>query len=763
MRRPLGGLAALALALACAGGGHTPPRPAGPPPPAPAPAPAAERPAEPAPPAPPATENALPAESAPPVESAPSPAEPRPAALPELPPRIRIGLKSDLSSAVLPCCDGALALEHSGASEPLSSPITVEPVVAGGGTVWRLQVAALRDEERAADYARGLASRTGQPAEAHFDAGVDLFRVRVGRYASRQAAEAARRLLPAAEAAAAWIVAEVTDLASPALRVRQGGESFQVPGRWLAVSAGAGGAVRVDGRRYRDRVLVFLNDRGTLNLVNELPVEEYLRGVVPKEMGPDQYSRLEALKAQAVAARTYALRNLGQFAAEGYDLCSGPRCQVYGGRDVEHPLSDRAVSETAHQVLLYDGALADTLYTSTCGGHTEDVEVVFPSKTAPYLRGVPCIEGGAVPLAGSLAAGTPFPHGFTRALAPPVGDPALGGSREAATLAGRLLRLAELAGLAVPSDRLASLERRELGRYLLSLFDLTLDAALLVPGPDVAYLTAEAPPGWSEEDRRRAAYLAASGLLTGRLDRPVSEAELEELVLKLAESLRVVRRVEARFLTRAGALLTVEQGRREQSYSLPARLPAFRSRAAASGGTPAEAAPTASDLALVPGDRLWLYLVGEELGAVVQEVSLAGASFDRTSKLASWSRFRSDGELAARVEEQFPGLGFAGMEVLDRGRSGRVGKIRVVGRGGRSQEVSGLAVRWLLDLPETWFTARRLQPAKGASGWQFSGRGWGHGVGLCQNGAYGLAGRGLNYREILAHYYTGAELARLHL
>ena len=90
-------------------------------------------------------------------------------------------------------------------------------------------------------------------------------------------------------------------------------------------------SVRVQGKRYRGRILVYLNDRGALNLINELPIEEYLRGVVPSEMGPELYNQLEALKAQAVAARTYTLRNLGEFAREGYDICATPRCQVYGG------------------------------------------------------------------------------------------------------------------------------------------------------------------------------------------------------------------------------------------------------------------------------------------------------------------------------------------------------------------------------------------------------------------------------------------------
>ena len=89
-------------------------------------------------------------------------------------------------------------------------------------------------------------------------------------------------------------------------------------------------------------------------------------------------------------------------------------------------------------------------------------------------------------------------------------------------------------------------------------------------------------------------------------------------------------------------------------------------------------------------------------------------------------------------------------------------KIRVAGRDGRSVEVEGLAVRWTLDLPDTWFTAKRIAPKNKEAGWLFTGRGWGHGVGLCQVGSFGMAVRGHDYREILEHYYTGVQIARAH-
>ena len=129
-----------------------------------------------------------------------------------------------------------------------------------------------------------------------------------------------------------------------------------------------------------------------LNVINELNMEDYLRGVVPAEMGPKIYDEVEALKAQAIAARTYAVRNLGQFKREGYDICAGPACQAYNGFSGEDPLTDRAVRETAGLVATYNGQPIDALYTATCGGETSDVGTMFPGRNEPYLKRVRCVE-----------------------------------------------------------------------------------------------------------------------------------------------------------------------------------------------------------------------------------------------------------------------------------------------------------------------------------------------------------------------------------
>src|SRR6185436_7434626 len=99
--------------------------------------------------------------------------------------------------------------------------------------------------------------------------------------------------------------------------------------------------LQVNDKSYRGVLEVFGNARNTLTVVNELPLEEYLLGVVPNELSPATFGQLEALKAQAVAARTYIVKNMGQSKGEGYDICDTDACQVYMGAGTEDPLATR--------------------------------------------------------------------------------------------------------------------------------------------------------------------------------------------------------------------------------------------------------------------------------------------------------------------------------------------------------------------------------------------------------------------------------------
>jgi stage II sporulation protein D len=704
---------------------------------------------KPVPPAP----RPIPPVQEPPKQPAPRPtpappAEPIPIG-PSVPLLLKVGLGTDLNEVTFPCCEEALTVSVGEAPLDVVGSFKVEPAAAGSEQgYYAIQAAALRDERQANELAQRLSRETGQPGEAHFDAGIDLYRVRVGHYSTREAAEADRRRLGTIGVTDSFVISEGGSVTAPAVRISQGAHTAIYPGRWLSVAPAAGSSVRVQGKRWRGRMLVYVNDRGLLNLINELPVEQYLRGVVPSEMGPIQYNQVEALKAQAVAARTYTLRNLGEFDREGYDICATPRCQVYKGMEVEHPLSDRAVAETAGQVLLFQGRLADALYSSTCGGHTEDAPVIFPLNQEPYLRGVPCMEGGFARIDGSLAPGVAFPAGLTRALLPPAS-----GVTPAAALSARLEHLALLAGLPVPRERLGSLDRREVQRFVAYAFDLVLDARLFLAPEDIQYLLHDPPKDWSEEDLRRAAYLMKSGLMTGPLDRPLSDDEVENMLLALAEMLQIVHREDASFLSLDQGRLIVRSNKEEKVYDLPGQIATFRRR-----GT---SLTSASSLALLPGDDVVLFWQADRLVAAVQEVDLDGVAFDRSSPYSSWSRFRSDSQLARQVSQRFPGMGFRDLEILSRGGSGRVGKIRIHGEGDQAVEIDGLAIRWTLDVPDTLFTAKRLAPKNQEPGWLFTGRGFGHGVGMCQVGAYGMAQRGRTYKDILTHYYTGVELGKV--
>lgn len=153
------------------------------------------------------------------------------------------------------------------------------------------------------------------------------------------------------------------------------------------------GIVTINGLRYRGLAEVWTNSGGTLAGINELPIEQYLYGVVPNELPPVPYGEPEAQKAQAVTARTYAIANLGKRRTDGYDLLPTTSDQVYRGFSTEHPVSTAAVDGTTGVVAVSGGRLISTLYHSTSGGFTANSEDVYTNYFS-YLRGVPDAERG---------------------------------------------------------------------------------------------------------------------------------------------------------------------------------------------------------------------------------------------------------------------------------------------------------------------------------------------------------------------------------
>jgi stage II sporulation protein D len=139
-------------------------------------------------------------------------------------------------------------------------------------------------------------------------------------------------------------------------------------------------------KRYRGQIVVTPTDSGLL-VVNRLGMEDYLRGVVPLEIGKRRPDERAAVEAQAVAARSYSYLHLAP--ARAYDMVATVQDQVYGGVDAETPLSDTAVASTAGVVVKYAGRVISTPYHSTCGGSTAAVhEVWYDQPDEPYLRPV---------------------------------------------------------------------------------------------------------------------------------------------------------------------------------------------------------------------------------------------------------------------------------------------------------------------------------------------------------------------------------------
>lgn len=172
------------------------------------------------------------------------------------------------------------------------------------------------------------------------------------------------------------------------LRV-EGVDPAVLPGTSVTLRPRRGGAsVRVDGRPYRGRVEVRRIPRHGLVVVNELDLESYLLGVVPAEIGPRRPDEFQSVLAQAVAARTYAMRNLGRRDSLGFDMFGSVEDQVYRGRAAEREQVRRAVRATRGQILVHGGRPIRAYYHSTGGGRTARVTDVWNLPDAPYLRRV---------------------------------------------------------------------------------------------------------------------------------------------------------------------------------------------------------------------------------------------------------------------------------------------------------------------------------------------------------------------------------------
>lgn len=731
---------------------------------------------------------------------APPAAVARPAVLSGLKsPIIRVGIGTEFRSVEIVAkqrvhlYQGASGETYLGeASGQLYAELTGDAIVAGTSTRYSVQAGAFAQETDALAFAEQIGKDSGQRAsvgkvaepktgelrlgpyatnadwaDATSAAQKSLFRVRVGPFSSRTEAQAALDFLATRGYPDCFIVEETT-LVKPSRTFRfsySGGRLEQVSGGtiYLVPEAESVAVLEVGGKRYRGILSVRINSANRLTVVNALNIEDYLRGVVPNELSPASFPQIEALKAQAVAARTYALKHLGGF--DGYDICSTPMCQVYEGASSENVLSDRAVSETEGEVALFDGELINALYTSTCGGSTEYSEKIFEGKGAPYLRPVECYpevnveyeirsEVTAVEDPAAAALAVLRARGVLdlsiASLADPLTsdeagrwiDAAQAASHRKAVVgeAGDLVHLAPIAtyllkrfGWSEKRDRLAEPRDAELA---------------LSPYADAASLVGE--------DRLSVAYLLSEKILVppteSSLDiqAPLTHRRLVDLLYRLILTAEDPRRP-ATFLRAGEKDIQVAVGADTKTYRLSDDFLLFDLQ---------DPPRQRQRSILFGGERIQLVLNDRDEVAVLFVESLPGLANDRSSKYYRWEARISRTDLEAKIGRNYPVGELLDLEPIEIGESKRVIELRV--KGSHTDVIlRGIRIRWALGLRENLFVIDRIYDASGKiASFQFSGKGWGHGVGLCQVGSYGMAIRGKNYREILQTYYPGTELRR---
>ena len=623
-------------------------------------------------------------------------------------------------------------------------------------------------------------------------------------------------------------------------------------------------ALRIANRDYRGEIHLVLNGRGRINVVNALPLEEYLRGVVPMELSPGAFPEMEALKAQAVAARSYALVHLGQRRDEGFDLVDDTRAQVYGGLSSEREMTNRAIDETRGMVAVFpneDGKLVpiEALYTANCGGRTENNDEVFGGKAVPYLRAVACavdrqsfaagdivtsrtresltgIDGRSINREVGLLTvlGFSLPRRVTTSYLSRTIDRDEVRSwieqaarltqkdtakvfRDDATRTAEFIRLVAVSvygegrasTLLAPADvdyLLGGLRIQQLPNGARADVALLLkDGILKLPADTVLDGQAPMTRGYAIETLARAISITPQAANLKTQDSKPQTAILKTQIRDLTSDIAVP--------SENGRLIIAASGSSRDGSSRE-RTARFTSLNTAGSGrlsspqkdesTPTKAAGSEKDGAtgkrtarqkiqqnptgLEIAEGAWLYrnlageshqvdrltLIGGErvkyhLNAAGQvdfleaTISDRSAASDRFSSVAQWQERITIEELQQRLARVRINVGhLEKVEPVAFSSSSRVTEVEVSGDKGRAR-LRRPQIRAVLGLKEFLFVVDNDNDERGqVVAFVFTGRGWGHGVGMCQTGAYGLAREGYSYAAILQKYYTGVRLQKLY-
>lgn len=676
-------------------------------------------------------------------------------------PRIRVGLLSDQPTVTFPRTrDGYYLVSDAGLSL-IRRGFTVTAPLANATVRYAVQVSAISDLSSARSLAEKIRTETALRVDTVFDPAGGTYKILAGDFARSEDATPTRaQLTERGYAKEMLVVRRPSDEKFDNRFVVEDdeGDRHVINGQTLMIFPATAETITIDKQPYRSAARLFINARGLMNVINELNLEEYLRGVVPAEMGPSIYDEVEALKAQAVAARTYAFRNLRQFESEGYDICPGPACQAYKGFAAEHQLSTRAVSETAGLILMHNGQPVDALYTSTCGGETSDVSTMFPGRNEPYLRRARCVEMEMTSIAGRADSGLLTEQQLNaRLFAALAGLPEGGNSWSARDVARATVAALKLAGATtVPEPLPASSRRGDVLEYLDTMMGLAHKGRVLTLAEDRKYFF---PQTQNPDDvpHVAAAFLIKYGMNPAQyidrvsLSQPMPREELYALLGAWVREHTLIQDAEGKILTIDGRKVTLKQKGETSTHTLPDGIPIFRRLV--------DRMQEYKNVPVMIGDRMTVLLSPDKrpIAAVVQ-ANFDGAAFDRTSNFSNWTRSYRAADLVPVINRRNPIQELVDIKPLVIDASHRVAELEVTAEGGRTFVLRGLPVRWSLNIPDNLFVHEKTKDPDGMDRYTFYGKGWGHGTGMCQVGSYGMAFRGWTFDRILKHFYTGVEL-----
>lgn len=679
-------------------------------------------------------------------------------------PKIRVGLLSDQSTVTFPrTADGYYLVSDAGPST-IRRGFTVTAPLANATVRYAVQVSAISDLASARTLAEKIRTEANLRVDTVFDPAGGAYKILAGDFAKSEDATPARaQLTDRGYGKDMLVVRRPSDekFENRFIVEDDEGDRHTIDGQTLMIFPMTAETITLDKQPYRTAARLFINARGLLNVINELNLEEYLRGVVPAEMGPTIYDEVEALKAQAVAARTYAYRNLRQFEAEGYDICPGPACQAYKGFAAEHELSTRAVKETAGLILTYNGQPVDALYTSTCGGETSDVGTMFPGRNEPYLRRAKCVEMEMTSIAGRADSGLLTEQQLNaRLFAALAGLPETSESWSAREVSRATVAAMKLAGWTeTPQPLPASSRRGDVLAYLDTMLGLALKARALTMPEDRQYWFPQTQ-GREDVPHLAAAFLIKYGINPAQyidrvsLAQPIPREELYALLGAWVREHTVIQDAEGKIFAVDGRKITLKAKGEVSHHTLPPDIPIFRRLG--------DRMQEYKSVPVMIGDRMTVLLSPNKTPiAAVVHANYDGASFDRTSNFANWTRSYRAEELVPVINRRNPIRELVDIKPTVIDASKRIAELEVTAEGGRTFVLKGLPVRWSLNVPDNLFVHEKTKDADGMDRYTFYGKGWGHGTGFCQVGSYGMAFRGWTFDRILKHFYTGVELTQM--